>query len=100
MCRCLGLIVRTVRRCGGVNGDGHVTDLLDPHRSGWGDQNIVVLSVQHLLVHTLQPHSFGDVGLVVVVPALGVPGKRGRFGKAAEGGKGGRRGGCCVCSYC
>lgn len=101
MCACvLDVIVGTVCWGGGVDRDGYIADLLHPHRPGWGDQNVVVLSVQHLLVHALQTHCFGDVGLVVVVPAVGVPGQRGRLGEAAEGGEGGGRRWCCVSSYC
>ena len=49
----LDVIVGTVRWGGGVNRNGYVTDLLHLDRSGRGDQHVVVLSVQHLLVHTL-----------------------------------------------
>lgn len=96
MCACsslLDVVVGAVCWGGGVNWDGDVTNLLHPHWPGWGDQDVVVLPVQHLLVHALQPHCFGDVGLVVVVPAVGVPGQRGRLGQAVEGGQGRRRGG-------
>lgn len=92
----LDVVVGAVCWGGGVNWDGDVADLLHPHRPGWGDQHVVVLPVQHLLVHALQPHCFGDVGLVVVVPAVGVPGQGGRLGEAAEGGEGRRRGGSSV----
>lgn len=86
-----------MRRGGGVHREGHVADLLHPHRPGWGHQHVVVLPVQHLLIHALQSHGFGDVGLVVVLPAVGVPGQRGCFGQGAEGRHGsGRRGGGCV----
>lgn len=78
-------------RGGGVHRQGDVADLLHPHGPRWGDHHVVVLPVQHLLVHTLKPHRFGDVRLVVVVPAVGVPGERGRLGAAAEGRE--RRGG-------
>ena len=84
-CLFLDVIVGAVCWGGRVNRDGYITDLLDPHRPGRGDQDVVVLSVQHLLIHTLQPHCFRDVGLVVVVPAVGVPGQGGRLGEAAEG---------------
>lgn len=85
---------------GGVNREGYVTDLLHPHRPGWGDHHVVVLPVQHLLIHALQAHCFGDVGLIVVVPAVGVSGQGGRLGEAAEGGESrGWRGGC-IGSYC
>lgn len=104
MCVCamsiLDVIVGTVCWGGGVNRDGDVTDLLHPHRPGWGDQDVVVLSVQHLLVHALQTCRFGDVGLVVVVPAVGVPGQGGRLGEAAEGGEGWGWGWSCVGSHC
>lgn len=75
--------------CGGrcVDGQGDLADLLHPDRPGRGDQNVVVLPVQHLLVHALQPHRFGDVCLVVVVPAVWVSGQGGRLGEGAEGGK-------------
>ena len=89
----LDVIVGTVCRGWGVNRQGYVADLLHPHRPRGGDQDVVVLPVQHLLVHALQPHRFGDVGLVVVVPAVGVPGQGGRLGEAAEGGQGRGRGG-------
>lgn len=90
----LDVVVGAVRQSRGVNGDGDFTDLLHPRWSGRGDQDVVVFAVQDLLVDALQPHRFGDVGLVVVVPAVGVPGQRGRLGQAAEGGEGrGRRGG-------
>lgn len=87
-CLSLGLVVvGTV--CGGrrVHGQGDLADLLHPDRPGRRDQNVVVLPVQHLLVHALQPRRFGDVCLVVVVPAVGVSGQGGRLGEAAEGGK-------------
>lgn len=96
----LDVVVGAVCWGGGVNRDGHITNLLDPHRPGRGDQDVVVLSVQHLLVHTLQPHRFGDVCLVVVVPAVGVPGQGGRLGEAVEGGEGRGRRGSHVGSYC
>lgn len=80
-------------RGGGVHGEGDVADLLHPDGSGRGDHHVVVLPVQHLLVHALQPHRLGDVSLVVVVPAVGVPGKRSRLGAAAEGGERGGGGG-------
>lgn len=96
----LVIIVGTVCWGRGVNGDAYIADLLHPHRSGWSDQNIVILPMQHLLVHALQTHSFGDVGLVVVVPAVRIPGQRGRFGETAKGREGrGRRWGC-VGSHC
>lgn len=96
----LDVIVGAVCWGGSVNRDAYITDLLDPSRPGWGDQNIVILSVQHLLIHALQPHCFGDVGLVVVVPAVGVPGQGGRLGEAAKGGEGWGRRGSCIGSYC
>lgn len=104
MCVCvvsvLDVIIGAVCWGGGVNREGYITDLLHPHRSGWGDQNIVVLSVQHLLVHTLEPHCFGNLGLIVVVPAVGIPGQGGRLGEAAKGGEGRCWRRCCVGSYC
>lgn len=96
----LGVSVGTVCWGGGVNRERDFTDLLHPHGPGGADQNVVVLPVQDLLVHALQPHRFGDVGLVVVVPAVGVPGQGCRLGEAAEGGEcWGWRGGC-VSSDC
>lgn len=94
------VVVGTVCWGGGVNREGDVADLLHPHGPGWGDKDVVVLFVQHFLVHALQPNGFGDVGLVVVVPAVGVPGQRGCLGEAAEGGEGRGRGGRCVGSHC
>ena len=94
------VVVGAVCWGGGVNRDCYITNLLDPHRPGWGDQNVVILSVQHLLIHALQPHCFGDVGLVVVVPAVGVPGQGGCLGEAVEGGEGRGRRGSRVSSYC
>lgn len=87
-------------RGGGVDGEGDVTDLLHPHGPGRGDHHVVVLPVQHLLVHALEPHRFGDVRLVVVVPAVGVPGKGGRLGDVGEGRERRGWGGGCVGSYC
>ena len=56
--------------------------------------------MQHFLVHALQPQCFGDLGLVVVVPAVGVPGKGGGLGEAVEGGEGRGRGGSRVGPHC
>lgn len=97
----LDLLDGTVCQGGGVDGDGDVADvadLLHPHR--WGDQNVVVLPVQHLLVHALQTHCFRDLGRVEVVPAVGVPGQGGCFGVAAEGGEGGGWRWSCMGSDC
>lgn len=96
----LGVIVGAVCRGGGVNWNTYITDLLHPYRPGWGHQDVVVLPVQHFLVHALQPHCFGDVGLVVVVPAMGVPGQGGRLGVAAERGEGWSWRGSHVGSHC
>lgn len=93
-------VVGAVCGGGGVHWDAYVTDLLHPPWPGRGDQDVVVLPVQHLLVNALQSHRFGDLGLVVVVPAVGVPGQGGRLGETAEGGEGGCWGGRCVGSDC
>lgn len=85
---------------GGVHGEGDVTNLLHPHGPRRGDHHVVVLPVQHLLVHALEPHRFGDMSLVVVVPAVGVPGKGGRLGDVGERRQRRGRGGGCVGSYC
>lgn len=45
----------------------------------------VKVPVQHLLIDTLEPDCFGQLGLIKVVPAKGIPGQ----GRAlAEGGEG------------
>lgn len=87
-------------RGGGVHGEGDVTDLLHPRGPRRGDHHVVVLPVQHLLVHALKPHRFGDMCLVVVVPAVGVPGKGGRLGDVGEGRERRGRGGGSIGSYC
>ena len=74
------------RPCGGrsIDRDIDITDLLHVYRSGRGDQDKVKFPVQHLLIHALQACGLRDVGLVVVVPAVLVPGQGGRLGEAAE----------------
>jgi len=77
-------------RGGWVERHPDLLEVGEPRGARRGEQRDrpVKVPVQHFLVDALQAHRLGQLGLVKVVPAEGIPGQ----GRAlAEGGKGCRR---------
>lgn len=85
--RCVRLGTQVSSGRSWVEGHPNLLQVGEPCGARWGEQRDrpVKVPVQHFLIDALKPHCFGQLGLVKVVPAQGIPGQ----GRAlAEGGEG------------
>lgn len=83
----LSLGAQVSRRGGREEGHSDLLKVREPCRVRRGEERDrpVKVPVQHLLIDTLKPDCFGQLGLIKVVPAKWIPGQ----GRAlAEGGEG------------